>query len=101
MSQRTPNLLYKTNVFFLKTLIEHGFALDYIDDSILLLDTKEHLFQLIEHLHIISTKNNLKVAPEKSFFMLLKVKLVTIQLNQSIKNLQLFLKSHLQLAKLL
>ena len=31
------------------------------------------MFQLIEQLHIISTKNNLKLAPEKSFFMLLKV----------------------------
>ena len=34
------------------------------------------MFQLIEQLHIISTKNNLKLAPEKSFFMLLKVKLL-------------------------
>ena len=32
------------------------------------------MFQLKEQLHIISTKNNLKLAPEKSFFMLLKVK---------------------------
>ena len=32
------------------------------------------MFQLIENLHIIITKHNLKVAPEKSFFMLLKVK---------------------------
>ena len=32
------------------------------------------MFQLIEQLHIISTKNNLKLATEKSFFMLLKVK---------------------------
>ena len=32
------------------------------------------MFQFIEQLHIISTKNNLKLAPEKSFFMLLKVK---------------------------
>ena len=32
------------------------------------------MFQLIEQLHIISTKNQLKLAPEKSFFMLLKVK---------------------------
>ena len=32
------------------------------------------MFQLIEQLHIISTKHNLKLAPEKSFFMLLKVK---------------------------
>ena len=37
-------------------------------------DSKEHMFQLIEQLHIISTTNNLKLAPEKSFFMLLKVK---------------------------
>ena len=32
------------------------------------------MFQLIEQLHIISTKNNLKLAPEKSFSMLLKLK---------------------------
>ena len=32
------------------------------------------MFQLIEQLHIISTKNNLILAHEKSFFMLLKVK---------------------------
>ena len=32
------------------------------------------MFQLIEQLLLISTKNNLKLAPEKSFFMLLKVK---------------------------
>ena len=43
-------------------------------DILLLSDTKEHMFQLIEQLHIISTKNHLKLAPEKSFFMLLKVK---------------------------
>ena len=30
------------------------------------------MFQLIEQLHKISTKNNLKLAPEKYFFMLLK-----------------------------
>ena len=58
----------------LKTLIEQGFALVYIDDILLLSDSKEHMFQLIEQLHIISTKNNPKLAPGKSFFMLLKVK---------------------------
>ena len=59
---------------FFKTLIEQGFALVYIDDILLLSDSKEHMFQLIEQLHIFSTKNNLKLATEKSFFMLLKVK---------------------------
>ena len=32
------------------------------------------LNQLIEQLHFISTKHNLKLAPENSFFMLLKGK---------------------------
>ena len=61
---------------FFKTPIEQGFALVYIDDILLLSDSKEHMFQLKEQFHIISTKNNLKLAPEKSFFMLLKVKFV-------------------------
>ena len=90
---------------FFKTLIEQGFDFVYIDDILLLSDSKEHMFELIEQLHIISTKNNLKLAPEKSFFMLLKsnfldMKLVTIQLNQSIRKLQLSIKPLLQLAKL-
>ena len=61
---------------FFKTLIEQGFALVYIDDILLLSDSEEHMFQLIEQLHIISTKNNLELGPEKSFFMLLKVKYI-------------------------
>ena len=69
-----PNFFTKQMSTFFKTLIEQGFALVYIDDILLLSDSKEHMFQLIEQLHIISTKNNLKLAPEKSFFMLLKVK---------------------------
>ena len=71
-----PNFSTKQISSFFKTSIEQGFALVYIDDILLLSDSKENLFQLIEHLHIISTKNNLKLAPEKSFFMLLKVKLL-------------------------
>ena len=69
-----PNFFTKQMSTFFKTLIEQGFALVYIDDILLLSDSKEHLFQLIEQLHINSTQNNLKLAPEKSFFMLLKVK---------------------------
>ena len=41
---------------FFKTPIEQGFALVYIDDILLISDSKEHMFQLIEQLHIISTK---------------------------------------------
>ena len=69
-----PNFFTKQMSSFFKTLFEQGFALVYIDDILLLSNSKEHMFQLIEQLHNISTKNNLKLAPEKSFFMLLKVK---------------------------
>ena len=71
-----PNFFTKQISTLFKTLIEQGFALVYIDDILLLSDSKEHMFQLIEQLHIISTKNNLELAPEISFFMLLKVKLL-------------------------
>ena len=66
-----PNFFTKQMSSFFKTPIEQGFALVYIDNILLLSDSEEHMFQ---QLHIISTKNNLKLAPEKSFFMLLKVK---------------------------
>ena len=70
-----PNFFTKQMSTFFKTLIEQGFALVYIDDILLLSDSKEHMFQFKEQLHIISTKNNnLKLAPEKSFFMLPQVK---------------------------
>ena len=52
---------------FFKILIEQGFALVYIDDILLLSNSKEHMFQLVEQLHIISTKNNLKLAPKNPF----------------------------------
>ena len=69
-----PNFFTKQMSTFFKTLIEQGFALVYIDDILLLSNSKEHVFHLIEQLHFISTEHNLKLAPEKSFFMLLKVK---------------------------
>ena len=59
---------------FFKTLLEQGFGLVCIDAILLLSNSKEHMFQLIEQLHIVSTKHKLKLAPQKSFFMLLKAK---------------------------
>ena len=43
---------------FIYTLFEQGFALVYLDDFLFLSNSKEHIFQLIEQLHIISTKKN-------------------------------------------
>ena len=67
-----PNCLTKQMSIFFKTLIKQGFALVYIDDILLLSDSKEHMFQLIEQLHIISTKNNLKLALKNPFSYFLK-----------------------------
>ena len=61
------NFFTKQMSSFFKTLIEQGFALVYIDAILLLSNSKEHMFQLIEQLHIISTKNKLKLAPKNPF----------------------------------
>ena len=76
-----PNFFTKQISTFFKTPAEQGFALVYIDDILLLSDSKEHMFQLIEQLHIISkTTINLKLAPEKSFFILLKVNFLELEI---------------------
>ena len=105
-----PNFFTKQMSTFFRTLIEQGFALVYIDILLLLSDSQEHMFQLIEQLHIISTKKlalyNLELAPEKSFFMLLEVKFHGHEIgyntiNQFTQKLQLFTKFLLLQAKLL
>ena len=74
-----PDFSTKQMSNFFKTLIEQGFALVYFDDILLLSNSKEHIFQHFEQLHIISTKNNLNLVPGKSFFMLLKVKFLGLE----------------------
>ena len=64
------------------------------------------MFPLIELLQIISTQNNLELAPEKSFLSSIKskfldMKLVTIQSNPSTQKLQLFTNFFLPQEKLL
>ena len=59
---------------FFQKLIDQGFALVYIDDILLLAHTKLHMLNLIEQLHQICQTNYLKIAPEKSFYILLTVK---------------------------
>ena len=69
-----PNFLTKQMYSFLQKLIDQGFALVYIDDILLLAHTKTHLLDSTEQLHQICHSNNLKIAPEKSFYVLLTVK---------------------------
>ena len=69
-----PIFFTKQMSTFFRSLIDKRSALVYIDDMLLLADEKQEMFELIKELHKIVTKENLKLAPEKSFFMLLKVK---------------------------
>ena len=59
---------------FFRSLIDKRSALVYIDDILLLAIEKQEMFELIKELHTIASRENLKFAPEKSFYMLLKVK---------------------------
>ena len=64
----------KQNSTFFRPLIDKRSALVYIDDILLLADEKQEMFELIKELHKMATKEKLKLEPEKSFYMLLKVK---------------------------
>ena len=68
-----PNFFAKQMSTFFRSLIHKRSALVYIDDILLLADEKQEMFELIKELHKIATKENLKLASEKSFYMLLKV----------------------------
>ena len=69
-----PIFFTKQMYTFFQKLIDQGFALVYIDDILLLSQTKPHMIELIEQLHQIFRTNNLKIAPEKYFHVLLTVK---------------------------
>ena len=64
-----PNFFTKQMSSFFKTIFHQGFAFKYIDDILLLSNSEEHMFQLIEQLPVISTKHNIELVPEKSFFI--------------------------------
>ena len=70
--KRLPNLFTKQMSTFFRLLIDKRSALVYIIDILLLADEKQEMFELIKELHKLATKENLKLAPEKSFYMLLK-----------------------------
>ena len=71
-----PNFFTKQMSTFFRSLINKRSVLVYIDNILLLADEKQEMFELIKDFHKIATKENLKLAPEKSFYMLPKVKLL-------------------------
>ena len=81
-----PNFFTKQMSTFFRSHIDKRSALVYIDDILQLADEKQEMFELIKSFHKIATKTNLKVASEKSFFMLLKVKFLGHEIgNNTIK----------------
>ena len=71
---------------FFRSLTDKRSALVYIDDILLLANEKQEMFELIKELHTIASRENLKLAPEKSFYVLLKVKFLGHEIgNNTIK----------------
>ena len=73
---------------FFRSLIDKRSALVYIDDILLLANEIQEMFELIKDLHTIASRENMqyKLAPEKSFSMLLKVKFLGHEIgNNTIK----------------
>ena len=81
-----PNFFTKQMSTFFRPLIDKRSALLYINDILLLANEKQEMFELIKDLHKIASRENLKLAPEKSFYMLLKVKFLGQEIgNDTIK----------------
>ena len=84
--KRISNFFTKQMSTFFRSLIDKRSALVYIDDILLLANEKQEMFELIKELHTIASRENLKLAPEKSFYMLLKVKFLGHEIgNNTIK----------------
>ena len=73
--QKTNNFFTKQMYSFFQKLIDQCFAVDYINDILLLAHTKTHMSDLIEQLHHICSSKNLKTAPENSLYILITVKI--------------------------
>ena len=81
-----PNFFTKQMSTFFRPLIDKRSVLVYIDDFLLLANGKQEMFELIKELHKIASRENLKLAAEKSFYMLLKVKFLGHEIgNNTIK----------------
>ena len=59
---------------FLYTLIRNGTVITYVDDIFVQTNSHEQMFETLIEYHKILLKENLKAAPDKTYFMLKKVK---------------------------
>ena len=74
------NFFTKQMSSFSKTLIEQGFALVYIDDILLLSDSEEHMFQLIDNYTLLVEKTILNWLLKNPFSCLLKLNFLDMKL---------------------
>ena len=73
---------------FLYPLIRKGTVITYVDDIFIQTTTYDQMYETLEEYHKILQKENLKAAPDKTYFMLKKVKfLEQIIENKKIKPL--------------
>ena len=59
---------------FLYPLIRKGIVITYVDDIFIQTTTYDQIYETLEEYHKILQKENLKAAPDKTYFMLRKVK---------------------------
>ena len=72
--KRLPIFFTYQMSLFCKTFNKQDFVFVNIYNILLDSNLKKHFFQFFEQLHITNSKHNLKIAPEKFFFMLPKGK---------------------------
>ena len=71
---RKSSIFPHNNCLFFKNLFRQGCALVYFDDILFMSLSEAQMLQLIKQLQEFAKKENPKVAPEKSIFMILTVK---------------------------
>ena len=61
---------------FLYPLIRKRTVINYVDDIFIQTTTYDEMYETLEEYHKILQKENLKAAPDKTYFMLKKIKLL-------------------------
>ena len=73
VSKACQIFLTKQMYSYFQNLIDQGFAFVYIYDILLLARNKTHMLDMIEQLHQTCSSNSLKIARDKSFYILFTV----------------------------
>ena len=69
-----PNFFSRLMTIYFHNEIRNGNALTYLDDVLLQAGTKQEMFAVLRKYHEVLRKENLRAAPDKTFFFLRTVK---------------------------